>query len=87
MKVPALGMARRVLIGLIRIYQWTVSPWLGPRCRFFPTCSHYGIEAIEKHGCVHGGWLTTRRLVRCHPFHAGGFDPVPPPAHERSSRP
>lgn len=67
-----------LLLGLIRLYQWGVSPLLGPRCRFFPSCSHYGIEALRQHGPWRGSWLTLRRLGRCHPWHPGGHDPVPP---------
>jgi len=62
---------------LIRVYQLAVSPMLGPRCRFHPTCSEYGLEAIEKHGAGRGLWLTCRRVCRCHPWHPGGLDPVP----------
>ncbi|HKT73343.1 MAG TPA: membrane protein insertion efficiency factor YidD [Steroidobacteraceae bacterium] len=64
---------------LIRLYQWTVSPLWGPRCRFHPSCSSYALEAITRFGTVRGGWLTLRRLGRCHPWHPGGFDPVPSP--------
>ncbi len=67
-----------LLIALIRIYQAVVSPWLGPRCRFHPSCSHYACEALHTHGVARGGWLSVRRVLRCHPFHRGGFDPVPP---------
>ena len=62
---------------LIRIYQWTVSPLLGPCCRFYPSCSQYALEAIQRFGVLKGGWLTLARLARCHPWNAGGFDPVP----------
>jgi uncharacterized protein len=62
---------------LIRLYQWTVSPLLGPRCRFYPSCSHYAHEALGRFGLVLGGWLALKRIARCHPFHPGGFDPVP----------
>lgn len=62
---------------LIRLYQWTVSPLLGPNCRFYPSCSHYALEAIERFGVLQGGWLTLRRIGRCHPWHPGGVDPVP----------
>ncbi len=62
---------------LIRIYQWTLSPMLGPRCRFHPSCSNYALEAINRFGILRGGWLAARRLGRCHPWHPGGFDPVP----------
>jgi putative membrane protein insertion efficiency factor len=58
-------------------YQRTVSPLLGPRCRYLPTCSEYAHEAIGEHGVAMGVWLAARRLTRCHPFHAGGYDPVP----------
>lgn len=70
-------MMRRVLISLIRGYQYFISPWLGSRCRFFPSCSHYGIEALRRRGVVAGIWLTAHRVLRCHPFHPGGYDPVP----------
>lgn len=68
---------RHVLIWLVRLYQVGLSPLLGPSCRYFPTCSSYAIEALEKHGAWRGGWLALRRIGRCHPFRAGGFDPVP----------
>ena len=62
----------------IRFYQLVISPWLGPRCRFVPSCSHYARQAIETHGAFKGGYLTLRRIVRCHPWGACGHDPVPP---------
>ncbi|ACL05818.1 protein of unknown function DUF37 [Desulfatibacillum aliphaticivorans] len=68
---------KRLLIIPIRIYQRFVSPILGPHCRFYPSCSQYAVEAIEKHGPVKGGWLAVRRILRCHPLNPGGFDPVP----------
>jgi uncharacterized protein len=68
---------RFVLKYLIRGYQLAISPFLGPRCRFYPSCSHYAIEAIETHGALRGVWLTIKRISRCHPWHEGGFDPVP----------
>lgn len=68
---------QKILILLIRAYQLLISPILGNNCRFYPSCSHYAREAIEIHGGVKGLWLTIRRLLRCHPFHPGGFDPVP----------
>jgi putative membrane protein insertion efficiency factor len=74
---PILLMPRRVLAGLIRGYQLVVSPVLPPSCRFTPSCSQYALEAVRRHGAVRGTWLAARRLVRCHPFHPGGFDPVP----------
>ena len=68
---------RFVLKFLIRGYQLAISPLLGPSCRFYPSCSHYAMEAIETHGAWRGTWLTIKRISRCHPFHEGGFDPVP----------
>jgi putative membrane protein insertion efficiency factor len=68
---------RFVLKYLIRGYQLAISPLLGPRCRFYPSCSHYAMEAIETHGALRGVWLTLKRISRCHPWHEGGFDPVP----------
>ena len=63
---------------LIRAYQRIVSPLLGQRCRFHPSCSQYALEAIDTHGAARGTWLALRRLLRCHPLHPGGYDPVPP---------
>lgn len=65
------------LIGLVRLYQWGVSPWLGPRCRFEPSCSRYAIASIRRFGPARGGLLALRRLCRCHPWGASGYDPVP----------
>ena len=62
---------------LIRFYQIAISPLKPPSCRFYPTCSHYGLEAIKVHGALKGSWLTIIRILKCHPFHPGGFDPVP----------
>lgn len=67
----------RVLVWLIRVYQKYISPSLKPRCRFYPSCSHYAVEAIEEHGAGRGGLMALGRLGRCHPFHSGGLDPVP----------
>jgi hypothetical protein len=67
----------RFLILLITIYRYTLSPLLGARCRYTPSCSCYGLEAIRRHGALRGGWLTMRRLSRCHPWGGSGFDPVP----------
>jgi len=71
---------RAVLIALIRGYQWFISPLLGNHCRFYPSCSEYAREAIERHGAVRGVWLAIRRVARCHPWHPGGVDPVPEPS-------
>ena len=68
---------RRWAMAFIRGYQRVVSPLLGSNCRYYPTCSTYGFKAIEHHGLIRGGWLATRRISRCHPFHDGGYDPVP----------
>ncbi|WP_432360127.1 membrane protein insertion efficiency factor YidD [Sporosarcina sp. UB5] len=68
---------KTILIGIIKIYQKIISPLTPPSCRFYPTCSHYGVEALQKHGALKGAWLTIRRISKCHPFHEGGFDPVP----------
>ncbi|MBT65917.1 MAG: membrane protein insertion efficiency factor YidD [Synechococcus sp. NP17] len=69
---------QNLMRGLIRLYQIFISPFLGGNCRFTPTCSQYAIEAIEIHGAFKGCWLAVCRLGRCHPFHPGGYDPVPP---------
>ncbi len=66
-----------LLIASIRFYQRRISPLSGPTCRFHPTCSHYTLEAIEKYGAAKGSWLGVQRILRCHPFHPGGYDPVP----------
>ena len=68
---------KRILIGLIRFYQKAISPMRPPCCRFIPTCSQYALEALEKYGALKGSWLALRRFLRCHPFHKGGYDPVP----------
>ena len=68
---------RRVLIGIVRLYQIFLSPLLGSNCRFRPSCSQYAIEALNKHGAFRGSYLAVRRILRCQPFHAGGYDPVP----------
>ncbi|HEX9627553.1 MAG TPA: membrane protein insertion efficiency factor YidD [Acidiferrobacterales bacterium] len=68
---------RALLTGPIRLYQRALSPLLGPRCRFYPSCSSYAIEAIERHGAARGSWLAVRRIARCHPLNEGGLDPVP----------
>jgi len=68
----------RFLIALIRLYQRFISPYKPHTCRFYPTCSHYAAEALQVHGVLYGGYLATRRILRCHPLNPGGVDPVPP---------
>lgn len=68
---------KAVLIALLRFYKYAISPMLGRNCRFHPTCSEYAIEAVQRHGALRGGWLAIKRVGRCHPFHPGGYDPVP----------
>jgi len=70
-------MMTKVLIRFIKLYRLILSPWIGNQCRFYPTCSHYAEEAIIKHGPLRGSWMTVCRLGCCHPWHAGGIDPVP----------
>lgn len=65
----------------IRLYQLLLSPLLGPRCRFYPTCSHYALQALQRHGPIRGSGLTIDRILRCHPLNPGGYDPVPEPPH------
>jgi hypothetical protein len=64
------------VIGLIYLYRFTLSPIIGQSCRFYPTCSHYAEDALRKYGLLQGSWMATRRVFRCHPWHAGGYDPV-----------
>jgi len=73
------GIMRRIMIFLIRLYQIILSPFVGQHCRFYPSCSAYSIEAVEKHGVLRGMWLSIKRISRCHPWHEGGIDPVPEP--------
>ena len=68
---------KRVLIALVKFYRRNISPLRPPCCRYIPTCSQYALEALEKYGALKGSWLALRRLLRCHPFHKGGYDPVP----------
>jgi hypothetical protein len=68
---------RTVLTALIRTYRYLISPMLGPNCRFYPSCSCYAEEAVQMHGALRGTYLATRRILRCHPWHSGGYDPVP----------
>jgi len=73
----SLSAPARVLLILVKGYRRFISPMLPPRCRFYPSCSAYAVEALQLHGALRGSWLTIRRLSKCHPFHAGGFDFVP----------
>ncbi|MGV0997796.1 MAG: membrane protein insertion efficiency factor YidD [Fluviibacter sp.] len=70
-------LVQRLLLGLITLYRYTLSPLLGQRCRFYPSCSAYAAEALTQYGPLRGSWLALKRLLRCHPFHPGGHDPVP----------
>jgi len=74
----ALSPAARLLAGLLTGYRKFISPLLGARCRFYPSCSAYALEAVQVHGAARGSWLAARRLIKCQPFHPGGLDPVPP---------
>ena len=67
---------RKLIVSILRLYQWTVSPLLPSACRYYPSCSEYMRQAVEKHGAARGVWMGLKRLLRCHPFHAGGLDPV-----------
>lgn len=68
---------RKLLLVPVRFYRYAISPLMAPRCRFFPSCSEYAIEAVERHGAWRGGWLAARRVCRCHPWNPGGIDEVP----------
>ena len=72
-----------VVISIFKLYQKIISPMTPPSCRFYPTCSHYGVEAVEKHGALKGSYLAIKRILRCHPFHEGGYDPVPEEWNEK----
>lgn len=69
--------AAHLLRGVVRVYQWTLSPLIGPVCRYTPSCSEYALQALASHGALRGGWLAARRLLRCHPWGSHGHDPVP----------
>jgi len=75
--VDPMGGIQYIVVTLIRIYQWILSPILGPACRFEPTCSNYASQAIVQHGLIRGTWLAIRRIGRCHPLGKSGYDPVP----------
>jgi uncharacterized protein len=68
-------MLSQLLIGCVRVYQWTLSPLIGRQCRFHPSCSNYYIQAVQKYGPLRGSWMGFKRILRCHPFHPGGYDP------------
>lgn len=70
---------------LVKLYQWIISPVLGQRCRFHPSCSFYALEALKSHGLIIGGWLSIKRILKCHPFNPGGYDPVPGSRHNKHS--
>lgn len=70
--------AKKIVLGLLRGYKLIISPLLGPRCRFTPSCSEYAMEAVNRHGVMKGCWLASKRLLKCHPLNPGGYDPVPP---------
>jgi len=69
---------KTLLMALIQVYRYTLSPMLGRQCRFEPSCSMYALEALQVHGALRGSWMATKRVCRCHPWHPGGYDPVPP---------
>ncbi|GMQ96973.1 MAG: membrane protein insertion efficiency factor YidD [Gammaproteobacteria bacterium] len=77
---------RNLLIILVRGYQYLISPLLGPHCRFYPTCSEYTCTALHKHGALAGTWIGLQRLLRCHPWHPGGYDPVPDAVKQHQTR-
>ena len=72
-----MGLTAKIMLGLIRFYQYAVSPLIPSRCRYTPTCSQYALEAVKKYGSFKGGWLAVKRIARCHPFGGSGHDPVP----------
>lgn len=74
-----------VLVAALRGYQYAIRPMLGANCRFFPSCSDYAIEALQRHGAARGSWLAAKRLCKCHPYHPGGYDPVPVTCDDASS--
>ena len=76
---------KKILLKLVRFYQVAISPMKPPSCRFYPTCSQYGLEAIERFGPIKGTWLTIKRISKCHPLNTGGFDPVPEKQEKKES--
>lgn len=82
-RLTSMSPLAHLLRALVYLYRWTLSPFVGWHCRFQPTCSCYAIEALEKHGAIHGGWLTVHRLARCQPWGGSGYDPVPESTRDR----
>lgn len=82
-------MIRKILLAPIRFYQYAISPFMAPHCRYYPTCSEYTAQAITRFGALRGVWMGTRRILRCHPWAEGGYDPVPdaPSTHDTRNRP
>ena len=74
----------QAVLGLLKLYRYALSPILGANCRYYPTCSNYASEAVEKHGIISGLWLSLKRILRCHPFNEGGYDPVPEVSEKHS---
>jgi uncharacterized protein len=72
-------MIKKILLVIIRFYQRAISPYKPRSCRFYPSCSHYSLDAVQKHGALRGSWLSFKRIIKCHPLHPGGYDPVPEP--------
>ncbi|MBP2302343.1 membrane protein insertion efficiency factor YidD [Azospirillum picis] len=87
LRIAGLTPLAHLLRALVYLYRWSLSPFVGWQCRFQPTCSCYAIDALEKHGAIRGGWLTLRRLGRCHPWGGWGWDPVPEPARKAPAAP
>jgi putative membrane protein insertion efficiency factor len=81
---PATGLGAAALKGAVVAYQWTLRPFIGAQCRFHPSCSHYALDALSAHGALRGSLLAGRRILRCNPWHPGGYDPVPPIAQPPS---
>jgi uncharacterized protein len=78
MSPTGISPAAQALRGAVTAYQWTLRPFIGAHCRYHPSCSHYALEALAGHGAIRGSWLAARRVLRCTPWHAGGYDPPPP---------